>query len=187
MPRARSEHAVLEGQPDGAVAVLGRRAHLGQPDQHAQPDVRREGAGLVHLAGPPAGESGLLQEGLGPSVGEDCSRSSGPTAISRCTIRRPGKFTLISTCFPTHHLIFAEDANNTLWTSAGGPQSGVIGWLNRKMFEETGDEEKSQGWTALVLDTNGNGKRDDVRRAQPAGRSDQGQACQRRGVSTASP
>jgi hypothetical protein len=72
-----------------------------------------------------------------------------------------GKITLISTCFPTHHLVFAEDANNTLWTSAGGPQSGVIGWLNRKMFEETGDEVKSQGWTALVLDTNGNGKRDD--------------------------
>jgi len=74
---------------------------------------------------------------------------------------KTGKFTLISTCFPTHHLVFAEDANNTLWTSAGGPQSGVIGWLNRKMFEETGDEAKSQGWTALVLDTNGNGKRDD--------------------------
>src|SRR5437867_2638215 len=72
-----------------------------------------------------------------------------------------GKITLIRTCFPTHHLVFAEDANNTLWTSAGGPGSGVIGWLNRKMFEETGDEQKSQGWTALVLDTNGNGKRDD--------------------------
>ena len=28
---------------------------------------------------------------------------------------------------------------------AGGP--GVVGWLNRKMFEETGDEQKSQGWT----------------------------------------
>jgi hypothetical protein len=74
---------------------------------------------------------------------------------------KTGEFTLISTCFPTHHLVFAEDANNTLWTSAGGPQSGVIGWLNRKMFEETGDEAKSQGWTALILDTNGNGKRDD--------------------------
>jgi hypothetical protein len=74
---------------------------------------------------------------------------------------KTGKITLISTCFPTHHLVFAEDANNTLWTSAGGPQSSVIGWLNRKMFEETGDEAKSQGWTALVLDTNGNGKRDD--------------------------
>jgi len=74
---------------------------------------------------------------------------------------KTGKITLISTCFPTHHLVFAEDANNTLWTSAGGPQSGVIGWLNRKLFDETGDEVRSQGWTALVLDTNGNGRRDE--------------------------
>jgi len=29
------------------------------------------------------------------------------------------------------------------------------------MFEAAGDEAKSQGWTALILDTNGNGKRDD--------------------------
>ena len=72
-----------------------------------------------------------------------------------------GKITLISTCFPTHHLVFAEDASNTLWTSAGGPQSGVVGWLNRRLFEETGDEARSQGWTATVLDTNGNGKRDE--------------------------
>ena len=67
------------------------------------------------------------------------------------------KLTHINTCFGTHHLMFAEDANNTLWTSGGGP---VVGWLNTKMFDETGDEEKSQGWTALILDTNGNGKRD---------------------------
>jgi hypothetical protein len=65
--------------------------------------------------------------------------------------------THISTCFGTHHLMFAEDANNTLWTSGGGQ---VVGWLNRKMFEETGDEVRSQGWTALILDTNGNGRRD---------------------------
>ena len=74
---------------------------------------------------------------------------------------KTGKITLISTCFPTHHLVFAEDANNTLWASAGGPQGGVIGWLNRKMFDETGDEVRSQGWTAMILDTNGNGRRDD--------------------------
>ncbi len=81
---------------------------------------------------------------------------------------KTGKTTLIGTCFPTHHLVFAEDASHTLWTSAGGPQSGVVGWLNRKTFEETGDEQKSQGWTALVLDTNGNGKRDDhVEPGQP--------------------
>jgi hypothetical protein len=65
--------------------------------------------------------------------------------------------THISTCFGTHHLMFAEDANNTLWTSGGGQ---VVGWLNTKMFDETGDEEKSQGWTALIMDTNGNGQRD---------------------------
>ncbi|MGH8731599.1 MAG: carboxypeptidase-like regulatory domain-containing protein, partial [Burkholderiales bacterium] len=70
------------------------------------------------------------------------------------------KWTLISTCFPTHHLIFAEDANDTLWASAGVGGPGVVGWLNRKMFEETGDEMKSQGWTPFILDTNGNGRRD---------------------------
>jgi hypothetical protein len=72
-----------------------------------------------------------------------------------------GKFTLISTCFPTHHLIFAEDANNTLWASNGVTGPGAVGWLNRKLFEETGDEVKSQGWTPFILDTNGNGKRDE--------------------------
>jgi len=67
------------------------------------------------------------------------------------------EITHISTCFGTHHLMFAEDANRTLWTSGGGQ---VVGWLNTKMFDETHDEAKSQGWTALVMDTNGNGKRD---------------------------
>jgi hypothetical protein len=74
---------------------------------------------------------------------------------------KTGDIKLIRTCFNTHHLVFAEDANNTLWTSAGGPQSGVLGWLNRKVYEETGDEQKAQGWTPIVIDTNGNGKRDD--------------------------
>jgi len=71
-----------------------------------------------------------------------------------------GKFSLISTCFPTHHLAFADDANHTLWTSAGVGGPGVMGWLNRKMYEETGDEVRSQGWTPFIVDTNGNGKRD---------------------------
>ncbi len=66
---------------------------------------------------------------------------------------------LIDTCFGTHHLLFAKDANDTLWTSSGGG-GGVVGWLNTKMWDQTHDAAKSQGWTALVLDTNGNGKRD---------------------------
>jgi len=67
-------------------------------------------------------------------------------------------YTPIGTCFSTHHLMFAEDGSNTLWTSGGGD---VIGWLDTKKYLETGDEMASQGWTALILDTNGNGKRDD--------------------------
>ena len=66
---------------------------------------------------------------------------------------------MIDTCFGTHHLLFASDANDTLWTSSGGG-GGVVGWLNTKMWDQTHDAAKSQGWTALVLDTNGNGKRD---------------------------
>src|SRR6188768_1997916 len=67
------------------------------------------------------------------------------------------KYSFVDTCFSTHHLQFGYDANETLWTSGGGP---VVGWLNTKMFDKTGDAATSQGWTALVLDTNGNVKRD---------------------------
>jgi len=69
------------------------------------------------------------------------------------------QISMIDTCFGTHHLVFAADANDTLWTSSGGG-GGVVGWLNTKMWDQTHDAQKSQGWTALVLDTNGNGKRD---------------------------
>ena len=68
------------------------------------------------------------------------------------------RVTYIDTCFDTHHLMFAEDANNTLWFNGYGSQ--VLGWINTKMFDETHDALKSQGWTGLILDTNGNGKRD---------------------------
>ena len=67
------------------------------------------------------------------------------------------KYTFVDTCYGTHHPQFGYDANDTLWTSGGGP---VVGWLNTKLFLATGDAAKAQGWTALVLDTNGNGTRD---------------------------
>jgi hypothetical protein len=71
---------------------------------------------------------------------------------------KTGEYKFVDTCYGTHHLQFAADANDTLWTSGGGQ---VLGWLNTKVFDETGDAAKAQGWTALVLDTNGNGKRDE--------------------------
>ncbi|MGB8632027.1 MAG: carboxypeptidase regulatory-like domain-containing protein [Xanthobacteraceae bacterium] len=71
---------------------------------------------------------------------------------------KTNKFTFIDTCFGTHHLQFGFDKDNTLWTSGGGP---VAGWLDTKVFDETGDAEKAQGWAPYVLDTNGNGRLDD--------------------------
>jgi hypothetical protein len=68
------------------------------------------------------------------------------------------KFTLISTCFPTHHLAFSRD-HNMLFLSAGVAGPGVLGWLDIKKFEETGDEVQSQGWTPFIIDTIGNGQR----------------------------
>src|SRR2546428_2215834 len=50
---------------------------------------------------------------------------------------KTGKWSLIDTCFSTQHLYFAKDANDTLWTSAGGPASGVVGWLDTKLYEQT--------------------------------------------------
>jgi hypothetical protein len=75
------------------------------------------------------------------------------------------KFTFIDTCFGTHHLQFGFDKDNTLWTSG----AGVAGWLDTKVFADTGSAEKAQGWAPFVLDTNGNGKLDDFTKpGQPA-------------------
>lgn len=72
---------------------------------------------------------------------------------------KKGEWKLIRTCFPTHHLNFGFDDDHTLWTSSGAGGSNVLGWLNRYVYERTGDEAKAQGWTPFVLDTSGDGKR----------------------------
>jgi len=68
-----------------------------------------------------------------------------------------GEYLFVDTCFSTHHLQFAYDDKNTLWTSGGGD---VVGWLDTNQFMETGDAAASQGWAPLILDTNGNGQQD---------------------------
>ncbi len=68
------------------------------------------------------------------------------------------KYSFVDTCFGTHHPQFGYDANDTVWLSGTGP---VAGWVNTRMFDETGDAARSQGWSPFILDTNGNGRRDD--------------------------
>jgi hypothetical protein len=69
------------------------------------------------------------------------------------------EWAFVDTCFGTHHLNFGYDADNTLYlANNGGPE---LGWVNTRVFLETRDSAKAQGWTAFVVDTNGNGKRDE--------------------------
>jgi len=68
------------------------------------------------------------------------------------------KVTMVDLCFATHHLQF--DKKGVLWFSSGGNAGGVVGWLDVNKFDQTHDEQASQGWSPFILDTNGNGKRD---------------------------
>ncbi len=68
------------------------------------------------------------------------------------------EYTPIPTCFSTHHLMFSETNPGRLWTSGGG---SVVGYLNTEEFLKTGDAAAAQGWSPFILDTNGNGERDE--------------------------
>ena len=66
------------------------------------------------------------------------------------------QFTLIDTCFSTHHLQFDNDPDETLYfNELIGP---IFGWIDTKVYEQTHDEQKAAGWCGQVLDTNGDGK-----------------------------
>ena len=64
--------------------------------------------------------------------------------------------TTIDTCFTWGHVNF--DDNGVLWSSFG--PAGVEGWFDTRIWDKTHDEKQAQGWSAFVLDYNGNGKRD---------------------------
>ncbi len=70
--------------------------------------------------------------------------------------RAAGTFTLIDTCFSTHHLQFDNDPNETVYfNELVGP---IFGWIDTKVYDATKDEQKAGGWCGQVLDTNGDGK-----------------------------
>jgi hypothetical protein len=63
----------------------------------------------------------------------------------------------IDTCFTWGHVNF--DDNDVLWSSFG--PAGIEGWFDTRIWDKTHDEKQAQGWTAFVVDNNGNGKRDE--------------------------
>ena len=58
------------------------------------------------------------------------------------------QWTLIDTCWWFDHNDFVEDADNTLYSG----MNDVLGWINTRVFDETGDEQAAQGWCPAVLD-----------------------------------
>src|SRR5258708_5595868 len=64
--------------------------------------------------------------------------------------------TTIATCFTWGHVNF--DDHDVLWSSFR--PVGVEGWFDTRIWDKTHDEKQAQGWSAFVLDYNGNGKRD---------------------------
>ena len=67
------------------------------------------------------------------------------------------KISLIPVCFSTHHINFGHDKNNTLYFSG---DANALGWLDTKVYDETKDAKKAQGWCPYVVDTSGDGKID---------------------------
>jgi hypothetical protein len=79
---------------------------------------------------------------------------------------KTNSFTLIDTCFSTHHLQFDNDADETVYfNELTGP---MFGWIDTKVYDETHDEQKAVGWCGQVLDTNGDGRSQNRGTCRPA-------------------
>ena len=140
----------------------GDEKHLGQPDHRrtTRCSMRRGGSGSRPASAAPTIPTSARRA---PTIRRrSCSRSSSRTAQLAMYDPKTEKFTLIDTCFPTHHLQFGFDKRPHAVDQRGRHRRRrASAGSTRKMFEETGDEAKSQGWTPFILDTNGNGKRDE--------------------------
>ena len=60
------------------------------------------------------------------------------------------KVTVLPSCFHVHHLNFGRDKNNTLFFSG---DANVVGWLDTKVYDDSHDLKKAEGWCPMVLDT----------------------------------
>jgi hypothetical protein len=105
-----------------------------------------------------------MTSSIRPNDTPDWCMDSDHPSVKRFPVERSGRqlsyfdanteeFVLVDTCYGTHHLQF--DANDVLWSSG---DMNVVGWLDTRKLDKTGDEAASQGWCPTILDTNGDGK-----------------------------
>ncbi len=83
-----------------------------------------------------------------------------PTSFRQMQFFDPSDETFhqVDICFDTHHVQFAEDADETIY--ANGVFTGGIGWVNTRIWEETGDLGAAQGWCMPWFDKNEDGRID---------------------------
>lgn len=128
---------------DGRVYYTAQTRSPKDPPAYCGKDSPLRSAQLYPLSGP---QTGFVQNARQVTVFDPRTKT----------------FSHIDTCFGTHHLNFAEDADNTLWLSNNtNGERAVVGWINTRLYWATGDAAGSQGWTPLIVDTNGNGRRDE--------------------------
>jgi hypothetical protein len=155
-----------------APRPIGAKRRSGAPRQQSQQHVRQEGPRVAGGGGARHRKSGLLPEGSDhPSAKAFPLERSG----RQVTVFDPKtqKYSFIDTCFGTHHPQFGYDADDTLWVSGTGP---VAGWVNTKLWDETGDAVKAQGLGAVRSRHQRQRQGRRIHRAGQAGRGGQGHA-----------
>ena len=166
-------HRSLELQIPTRVAIERQGAQYGAPMADPVPSPYW-GTEAVPRTGPANPHNPMLDgknrvwmtSSIRPTENPSWCQDSDHPSVQRFPLRRSERqmsyydanrqtFTLIDTCFGTHHLQFADDDHDTLWISG---DASVVGWINTQMLDETGDERLSQGWCPTVVDTNGDGR-----------------------------
>ena len=157
--RAARPGAVALPATESAVALLGRYAPVGepavQPGRSAQPDARQQGPRVADDEDPPQRRirRGAPTRRTSSRRGSRCEASGRQASFYDPKTKQ---FTLVDTCYATHHLQFDNDANETVYfNELSGP---IVGWIDTKVFDETKDEQKAVGWCGQVVDTNGDGR-----------------------------
>ena len=149
-------------RPTGATSSLwDSKANIHNPMFDAQ------GPRVVHRAHPRRRQSRVLQDGLRASLGQGVSARTLRPAARDATIRRR-RSTRSSTPASARTTCSSRATPTTRCGPAAAGRSSA--GSTRRSSLATGDAAASQGWSPFVLDTNGNGKRDELGRARPAAR-----------------
>jgi hypothetical protein len=152
--RAARNRAVALPEAEPPVAVVGRPVALVesavQPRRSAQPDDGQQGSRVDDVEDPAAMQDPAWCND-GKSAYSDWYPLRGSGRQTSYYDPKTKQFTLIDTCYATHHLQFDNDPDETVYfNELSGP---IFGWVNTKVFDTaynkalSGDARQDQGRT----------------------------------------